>query len=87
MKEYPEHEKLKKVAHLSQSCHDFIEWLQEEKGISLRELAPDGEFYYPITPSNKLLAEFYNIDLNVIEKEKCEMLDEMRKVNETSNSS
>jgi hypothetical protein len=32
---YPEHEKLKVIAHLSQSNFDFIEWLGAEKGYRL----------------------------------------------------
>lgn len=33
--EYPEHEKLKKVKDQSQACGDFLEWLQDTKGIVL----------------------------------------------------
>lgn len=34
--EYPEHQKLEKIQHLSQACHDFVDWLNEQ-GIWLAE--------------------------------------------------
>lgn len=38
MDDYPEHEKLKGISELSQSCDEFLEWLRDEKGMSLCEL-------------------------------------------------
>lgn len=36
MDDYPEHQKLEKIQHLSQACYDFMEWLGEQ-GIWLAE--------------------------------------------------
>jgi len=32
---YPEHEKLKAIQHESQTCGEFYEWLQSEKGVEM----------------------------------------------------
>jgi hypothetical protein len=90
---YPEHEKLKEIQEQSQVCGEFLNWLQNEKRIHLctyekthiiyddegdGEEIPEG--YYGINKTNeKLLAEFFNIDLDRLEQEKRQMLDELRK--------
>jgi hypothetical protein len=80
MTEYPEHEKLKAIAHLSQAQYDFMEWLGEQ-GYILCELNQDD--YYPVyKPMTKLLSEYHGIDMNKIEDEKEQMIEEMRKANQ-----
>ncbi len=69
MSDYPEHDKLKAVVVESQAIGEFIDWLEDVKGI---------EIHAPIT---KLLAEFYKIDLDVIEAEKQSMLEKQRELN------
>lgn len=74
-KTYPEHEKLQKVKHETQSVHDFLEWVGEEYSLGLR--CVDG---FP--PAGKtlrdLLAEWKDIDQAKLEAEKQAMLEELR---------
>lgn len=73
---YPEHEKLNAVKDQSQAIGDFLDWLNSEKGIVLANygnsdvawLAPDG------TAKERLLAEYFEIDLDKLEAEKRAML-------------
>jgi uncharacterized protein with HEPN domain len=84
---YPEHERLSRIKDKSQIIGEFIEWLGEAKGYHIgqyREYQDDPFFkeMIPIrTSTEKLLAEFFGIDLNKIEKEKLQMLDEIRNLN------
>ena len=104
---YPEHEKLKAVAHESQTVGSFLEWLENEKHVELavrhehtegcyeedvrlhgegdppfhwiarcgyREDALQPAFLAP----RKLLAEFFEIDEEELEREKRKMLEELR---------
>lgn len=88
MIKYPEHEKLQAVQKKSQAIGEFIEWLRNTKQITFArwykaeldeeetdKLMPE----YPST--NKLLAEYFNIDLQKLEQEKRAMLDELREKN------
>ena len=85
---YPEHEKLRTIADQSQAIHDFL----ERTGYTLCEwveIAPEdvdecGESsYVPVVTSlDKLLAKFFGIDLDVIEREKRQMLDAQRELND-----
>ena len=77
--EYPEHEKLRDVQDESQSIGFFIESLAE-RGLAICELADDCGRYYPSRKNiNELLAEHFEIDLVVLEKEKQAMLDALGK--------
>jgi len=102
MSDYPEHDKLHKVADKSQAVGDFLEWLQnkkevvlckwkeweeEEKCIPVRK--PDGSLeetrmyahkaHMPIYISTeKLLSEFFEIDLVKLETEKLTMIEVLR---------
>lgn len=91
---YPEHEKLKLVAEQSQTVGAFLDWLRDEKGISLtvrhehttscREDGyvrcgySQGEYMPAHTTPHKLLAEFFEIDEKKIETEKRAMLAGLR---------
>jgi hypothetical protein len=74
----PECEKMQKVKDRSQAIGEFLEWLQEEKALQLCEW--DGLYkMMPVDiPTEKLLAEFFDIDLNKVEQEKRAILDYMR---------
>jgi hypothetical protein len=77
---YPEHEKLKKIQDQSQICGEFLEWLNSEYEIVLCQSRGKLDLYYPCSQSReKLLAEFFDIDLDKLETEKRQMLEEMRK--------
>lgn len=81
MAAYSEHEKLAKISDESQTCGEFIDWL-EGRGLHLCEGESDTGRYWPSHRSiTKLLAEFFDIDLEKIEAEKRAMLDEIRAAN------
>lgn len=80
---YPEHEKLQAIKEQSQIIGEFLEWLAVEKQVSLCKVDPEyrGDYspYWPIRKRyEELLAEFFNIDLEVLEEEKRTMLEEMQ---------
>lgn len=95
MANYPEHEKLKLVSEKSQACGEFLEWLNSTCGLVLcretseverDEMEEYGEgvreSYAPARiTTNNLLAEFYGINQQKLEKEKEAMLAELRKAN------
>lgn len=81
---YPEHEKLRQVAELSQQIGEFLNWLMSERAPRL-ELAvwDDGRRgHRRLTPSHAripdLLAEYFDIDQQALEREKRAMLDALR---------
>lgn len=79
MNKYPEHDKVQKIAPQSQAIGEFLEWLQE-RGTVLAEY--DGDRLWPQSfTTETLLAKFFDIDLNKLEKEKREMLKEIRLTN------
>ena len=83
MSDYPEHKKLKVVKDRSQAIGDFIEWLGA-RGMAVCDFDPTylRDNYVPTRiPINKLLAEYFEIDLDRLEEEKLAMLDEQRALN------
>jgi hypothetical protein len=80
--EYPEHIKLHAVRDKSQAIGEFLEWLNS-KGIVLccKEEKGDG-FCMTNTTNNEYLAEFLEINLEILEKEKTIMLEKIRKFEE-----
>jgi hypothetical protein len=94
MVEMPECEKLKAVQEKSQAIGEFLEWLTTEKGYFIQEsrtrIIPaedslSGKAYSvqnigPIRESwERLLAEFFEIDLDKVEQEKRALLEEIRR--------
>lgn len=73
---FPEHEKLHLISDKSQCIGDFVAWLRRRDAVLARwegnKLYPEG------SPITKLLADFFEIDLEKIEAEKRAMLDELR---------
>lgn len=73
---YPEHDKMYDVKELSQAIGEFLEM----SGYDLCE--PTGRDYIPYVPVNKsiteILAEWFEIDLDKLEKEKRQMLEQLR---------
>lgn len=83
MPDYPECEKLKKVSIEHSNIMEFLDWLDEEKSIRLCECDQSStssfSAYAPITTSKeKLLAEYFNLDLKKIEEERRAMIEEIR---------
>ena len=75
--QYPEHEKLHAVREQSQAIGEFLEWVNTEKGWMLGVY--EGERMYPASYSiNALLAEFFGIDPDLLEREKRAMLESLR---------
>lgn len=77
MTEYPEHEKLKRVAGAADTIGNFLGWLQSTGTFLARYR---GDVLVPIyaTPPTRLLAEYFEIDLDKLEKEKEHMLQTLR---------
>ena len=80
---YPEHDKLTLCKDQSQIIGEFLDWLTYEKSIHLAKWNRYNEMVPDHTNTQELLAEFFEIDLNVLEQEKRTMLDELRKANES----
>lgn len=79
---YPEHAKLSAIREQSQTCGAFLEWLTDEKGLVLAEyLGASSSLARAHYRVSSLLAGFFEIDENVLEKEKLAMLDELRALN------
>jgi len=78
--QYPEHEKLKKVQDKSQTIGEFLEWLGYEKDYAICEIEERYQRYYPISINHqKLLGQYFDIDLDKLEKEKRQMLETLKK--------
>lgn len=76
---YPEHERLREVKRETQALHDFVEWLERRKHIHLRQLHTD----YPVMEKlRELIAEFYDIDLEELGREKDLMVESLRLMQE-----
>lgn len=86
---YPEHVKMKPLTERSQIIGEFLDWLQHERDTALCELRDLGsdewwpeKQYIPISKGiEALLAEYYDVDMKVIEQEKREMIKELREAN------
>lgn len=77
---YPEHEKMQAIKDESQSIGAFLDWLCNENGIELCRFSSHNDNLMPTNEGiEKLLARYFKIDLKKIEREKLQMLDEMRK--------
>jgi len=80
--ETPECDKMLKVQTQSQAIGRFLEWLQDERNLTLAEYGKtrhDSDELFPVRLGiNQLLAEYFNIDLNKVEQEKAAILDGVR---------
>jgi hypothetical protein len=92
----PELNKMKSVREKSQAIGEFLDWLANEKKVSLAQYHAHGEhcydgegdltcelrkdelydFHYSI---EKLLAEYFEIDLKKVEEERMAILEHIRK--------
>ena len=78
---YPEHEKMAKVKNKSQVIGEFLEWMTNENELFVcRNIGGDRQLLvtYPLN-FEYLLAKYFDIDLDKIDKEKRQMLKELRK--------
>ena len=87
---YPECEKQRKIVKESQAIGEFLDWLQSERKIHLctdcKDDWGDDRLTHAGVPIYKLLAEYFDIDLNKVDEEKRQMLDELREANKDSRS-
>lgn len=75
---YPECEKMIKVKEESQNIGEFIDWLYT-RYMHIAFYDEEGNLHPALISTEKLLAEYFNIDLDKVEKEKRQMLEELRK--------
>jgi hypothetical protein len=84
MTSYPECEKLVKHKQESQIIGTFLDWLQNEKGYEIAywdeaSNRSDDEQLYPCHKTiEQWLAEYFNIDLNKVEKERQQIIEDLR---------
>ena len=92
----PELEKIRENQPQSQLIGEFLDWLRNEQDISLCILDEDESLYNDAgdeiaiydtigRTTERLLADFFGIDLNKAEKERQALLDEIRAANTTTN--
>ena len=74
---YPMHEKLKSVQAEAQVQGDFIDWLCDQ-GIQLARWGDDDQLRLITGTTQDLLAQYHEIDQEVLEAEKRQMLDVLR---------
>ena len=76
----PELDKMSKIQDKSQTIGAFLEWLgYRDPELILCEIDNDTEAYYPTYPNiEKLLAEYFEINLKKAEEERCAILHEIR---------
>ena len=83
----PELDKILLNKDSSQIIGDFLHWLSDEIGITLCEYDgfddyADMEKYFPYQfTTEKLLAQYFNVDLGTAEKERQSLLDEVKASN------
>lgn len=76
--EYPECEKLKAVADESQKIGQFLDWLLGERNLELGQYNDNDRLIAQPLNIAKLLAEYFNIDMDKVEKERQEILSSIR---------
>ncbi|KKN98991.1 hypothetical protein LCGC14_0142360 [marine sediment metagenome] len=77
-KRYLECEKMAAVRDQSQTIGGFLEWLQDEKHLFICNR--ENEEYWPIhSRIEQWLADYFDINLNKVEEEKCKMLYDLRR--------
>jgi len=77
MTDYPEHAKLKAVSDKSQIIGEFLDWLTNERGLTLAYWAGD-ELYPAREATDRLLTDYFGINLHELEIESRMMMDKIR---------
>lgn len=72
---YPQHDKLRAVKDKTQTINDFLEFL-EENGVELVRFKDDWRLTRQ--QRDKFIAEFFEIDLDELEREKRAMIERLR---------
>ncbi len=88
MNSFPECEKLQKHQEKSQIIGEFLDWLKNDQGYVIAHWdeglhRDDDDQLYPCAKTiEQLLAEYFNIDLNKVEKERQQIIESLRGKNE-----
>lgn len=82
--QWPEHDKLREVAERSHEIGEFIEWLEFRKGLYFGEFDAMGEMFPAHPDLQRLLAEYFGINLRKLEAEKRDMLTLMKEAHDDS---
>ena len=85
MSDTPQHDKLQGVHEFSQAIGEFLEWA-ETQGWHLGEWRKINSFgdelMHPVgLGKSKILAQYFDIDLVILEEEKLAMLEQIRAAN------
>lgn len=85
MSECPECDKLHSVSKESQIIGEFLEWLgSADRTVCKFDEERFGGTYWPDNTSiERLLAEYYDIDLDKVEKERRQILETLQEVNQS----
>jgi hypothetical protein len=76
MSDYPELDKIKEIAPVSQRCAEFLEYVQAEYGIELTVYSPEVDEYIPISLDvQEALEGYFDIDAVQAERERQSILD------------
>lgn len=82
--EVPEIKKMEAVKDKSQAIGEFLEWLYEE-GLLVAKYSGSNDRIIPVSILvEKLLANYFNIDLNKVESEKRALLEYVRRVQDAT---
>ena len=80
--QYPECEKLKEVAPLSQKIGDFLDWLEQDKGLIIAKYDDEtGKIYSVAYSKEAMLADVFGIDLQKVEKDHQAILKSIQEIN------
>ena len=81
---YPEHEKMHAVKDESQKLGTFLDWMFNERNWDLCYVNDDADYQLVEDGHQiqKILAEYFDIDLSKIEEEKQAMLEDLRRASE-----
>jgi hypothetical protein len=81
MSQYREHERLHDIREQSQTIGEFLDWMLNERGWHVCYYRKGSDFPYPVhgLTIERVLAEYFDIDLDKLEQEKQEMLAAMSK--------
>jgi len=81
--EFPECEKMSAIRDKSQVIGEFIEWMKQERGLTICSCSACGNYYVPTaTTIEQLLLKFFDIDQDKVETERRSMLNSMRETDQ-----
>lgn len=75
---YPEHDKLIALAGQNNTVGEFLDWLEDEKEFILSTTDTHGRLIPVDIRATTLIAEFFEIDEEELEREKMHMINRLR---------